>query len=316
MKTLKIIIPLFIGLFLVWYTYIKFTPEQLIDLKAHFTKANYYYVALSMFLGLLSHFSRAYRWKFTLEPLGYKPKFLNSLMALGVAYLMNLAIPRSGEVSRALTLTKYENVPFEKGFGTIVAERVTDFLILLLLIGVAFISQFDMLISFIEDKNINLNKFIVMGIAALAFFTGAFIYLKKTKSIIGQKIKKFVLGLKEGILSIITMKKKWSFIGHTLFIWVMYLTMFYVCFYALPETSNVTYGIAIIAFIMGTLSVSFTNGGFGSYPFLVAEALLLFGIDHTSGTAFGWIVWTSQTLIVVIYGILSFLLLPLYNKSK
>lgn len=315
MKKLKVIIPLIIGILLVWYNFNKLTPQEFIDLKQNIAKANYFYVVISMLLGILSHLSRAYRWKFTLEPLGYKTSYANNLMAVGVAYLMNLAIPRSGEVSRALVLTKYENVPFEKSFGTVVAERIADFIILITLIAIGFISKFDLLIGFIKEKNIDPNKYILYAIIAFLIFGGGMIFLKITKSKIGQKIKGFVLGLKEGVLSILTMKKKWQFIGHTFFIWTMYLAMFYVCFFAFPETSNITFGTAIIAFIMGSLSVSFTNGGIGSYPILVAEALLIFGIDYASGNAFGWIVWTCQTLIVVIYGLLSFLLLPLYNKK-
>ena len=315
MKKLKVIIPLIIGILLVWYNFNKLTPQEFIDLKQNITKANYFYVVISMLLGILSHLSRAYRWKFTLEPLGYKTSYANNLMAVGVAYLMNLAIPRSGEVSRALVLTKYENVPFEKSFGTVVAERIADFIILITLIAIGFISKFDLLIGFIKEKNIDPNKYILYAIIAFLIFGGGMIFLKITKSKIGQKIKGFILGLKEGVLSILTMKKKWQFIGHTFFIWTMYLAMFYVCFFAFPETSNITFGTAIIAFIMGSLSVSFTNGGIGSYPILVAEALLIFGIDYASGNAFGWIVWTCQTLIVVIYGLLSFLLLPLYNKK-
>ncbi len=316
MKKLKIIIPLIIGILLVWYNFNKLSPQEFIDLKQNIVKANYFYIAISMLLGILSHISRAYRWKFTLEPLGYQPRYANNLMAVGVAYLMNLAIPRSGEVSRALVLSKYENVPFEKGFGTIVAERIADFIILLTLIAIGFIAKFDVLINFIKEKNINTDKYVLYTIIASVIFIGGILFFKITKSKIGQKIKAFVLGLKEGVLSILKMKKKWSFLAHTFFIWVMYLAMFYVCFFALPETSNITFGTAIIAFIMGSLSVSFTNGGFGSYPILVAEALLIFGIDYASGNAFGWIVWTCQTLIVIIYGVLSFLLLPLYNKSK
>ena len=316
MKKLKVIIPLIIGILLVWYNFNKLTPQEFIDLKQNIAKANYFYVVISMLLGILSHLSRAYRWKFTLEPLGYKTSYANNLMAVGVAYLMNLAIPRSGEVSRALVLTKYENVPFEKSFGTVVAERIADFIILITLIAIGFISKFDLLIGFIKEKNIDPNKYILYAIIAFLIFGGGMIFLKITKSKIGQKIKGFILGLKEGVLSILTMKKKWQFIGHTFFIWTMYLAMFYVCFFAFPETSNITFGTAIIAFIMGSLSVSFTNGGIGSYPILVAEALLIFGIDYASGNAFGWIVWTCQTLIVVIYGLLSFLLLPLYNKTK
>lgn len=269
-----------------------------------------------MFLGFLSHLSRAYRWKYTLEPMGYTSSYANNFMALGVAYLMNLAIPRSGEVSRALVLTKYENVPFEKGFGTIVAERIADLIILLSLILIAVISEFTVFLDFFENKSIDTNKYIMFSAIGLCLFLIVIFVLKRVKSRLGQKIKKFILGLKEGVLTIITMKNKWHFIAHTVFIWIMYLSMFYVCFFAIPETSHVSFGTAITAFVMGALAVSFTNGGIGSYPLLVAESLVVFGIDYTSGTAFGWIVWTSQTLLVVIYGILSFIFLPIYNKNS
>ncbi|UOB16203.1 lysylphosphatidylglycerol synthase transmembrane domain-containing protein [Abyssalbus ytuae] len=316
MKKLKIIIPLIIGFFLIWYTYSKFTPTQFAELKQQFTKANYFYVVLSMIFGFASHLSRAYRWRYTLEPMGYKTSYANSLMAVGIAYLMNLAIPRSGEVSRALVLSRYEKIPFEKGFGTIVAERIADLIILLSLILTAFILKFDVLVSFLEDKNINTSKFIILIIAGGLLFLIFLYLLKRTKSKTGQKIKGFILGLKEGIMTIITMKKKWQFIAHTIFIWCMYLIMFYVCFFAIKETSNVSVGTSIIAFVMGSLSVSFTNGGIGSYPFLVAETLLLFGIDYASGTALGWIIWSCQTLLVIVYGALSFLFLPVYNRKK
>lgn len=269
-----------------------------------------------MLFGLLSHLSRAYRWKYTLKPLGYTSSYANNFMAVGVAYLMNLAIPRSGEVSRALVLSKYENVPFEKGFGTIVAERIADFIILLSLILVAVLSEINVFMDFFENKSINTSKYLLFGAIGLILFFIVFFVLKKVKSKLGQKIKKFISGLKEGVLSIITMENKWQFIAHTIFIWIMYLSMFYVCFFAIPETSHVTFGTAITAFVMGALAVSFTNGGIGSYPLLVAESLLVFGIDYSSGTAFGWIVWTSQTLLVVVYGILSFILLPIYNKNR
>ncbi len=316
MKKLKIFIPLIIGFFLIWYTYNKLSPGEFADLQQHFLKANYFYVVLAMFLGFLSHLSRAYRWKYTLEPMGYTSSYANNFMAVGVAYLMNLAIPRSGEVSRALVLSKYENVPFEKGFGTIVAERIADFIILLSLILVAVISEFNVFLDFLENKSINTNKYIIFGVVGICIFLLALFVLKRAKSKLGQKIKKFILGLKEGVLTIITMESKWQFIAHTIFIWIMYLSMFYVCFFAIPETSHVSFGTAITAFVMGALAVSFTNGGIGSYPLLVAEALLVFGIDYTSGTAFGWIVWTSQTLLVVAYGILSFIFLPIYNKNS
>ena len=130
-KILKTVLPLVFGGFLVWYSISKISVDILLG---YFKDANYNWIFLGLFFGILSHFSRAYRWKFMLDPLGFKPKFTNSILAVLVGYLVNLALPRAGEVSRALVLTNYENIPFEKGFGTIVAERIADLIMMLCII--------------------------------------------------------------------------------------------------------------------------------------------------------------------------------------
>ena len=117
-------LPILLGVFLIWYSLSKISLTGLLQ---HFKEANYWYILLGVIFGLLSHFSRAYRWLFMLEPMGYKVKLGNSIMAVFAAYLINYTIPRAGEVARATILTNYENVPFQKGFGTIVAERVADY---------------------------------------------------------------------------------------------------------------------------------------------------------------------------------------------
>lgn len=123
-KILKTLLPLLLGVFLIWYMVSSATPEEREKLWVNIVEADKFWIAASLILGLLSHASRAYRWKFLLEPLGYKPKFYNSFMAVMVAYLANLGIPRSGEVLRGATISTYEKVPFEKAFGTIVSERI------------------------------------------------------------------------------------------------------------------------------------------------------------------------------------------------
>jgi uncharacterized protein (TIRG00374 family) len=228
---------------------------------------------------------------------------------------MNLFIPRSGEVSRALVLDKYENVPFEKGFGTIISERIADSLILLILILVTFGLQFQVLASYLEEL-IHFNSIYLL---ALIFVTGlvALVFLLRKKNTpLSQKIFNFLKGLKEGVLSILKMKQKWPFIFHTLFIWAMYFAMFYVVIFALPETASISLTAVLTGFVVGGLVIAFTNGGFGSYPFALAGVLLLFQVPETAGTAFGWIVWTSQTVTTMVFGVLSFLLLPLLNKVK
>lgn len=304
-----------LGVFLIWFSYSKFSPEQLAEIKNHFKNANYRFLLLSLVFGFLSHLSRAYRWNFMLEPMGYKPKLMNNTMAVFTAYLFNLAIPRSGEVSRALVINKYDNVPFDKAFGTIVAERVADVLILGLLVLLALSMQFDTLKDFLLDL-IPLQKLIVGILILGALGVTGILFVYKTSFSISIKIRNLVSGLKDGLLSILKMKKVWPFILHTIFIWVMYIAMFYICIYALEETSSFSFSTVIAAFVVGSFAIAFTNGGFGSYPFFIAEILLLFGISATVGTAFGWIVWISQFVMILIFGGLSLLLLPVYNRNK
>lgn len=313
---LKIAIPLFLGFFLIWYSYNKFTPEQLLDIKIHLKEANYGFVALSIFFGVLSNISRAIRWGYMFQPIGYKLKFSNKIMSVYITYLMNLFIPRSGEISRALVINKYENVPFEKAFGTIISERAIDFIILLAFIGATVILQFPLISTLFENEKVDLqNLYILAAVAVPLLFLGIYI-LKKSTSTFSQKIKSFLLGLLEGVTSVFKMKKKWAFLGHTFFIWIMYLCMFYVMIFALPETSGISLTATLTAFVVGSLTIVFTNGGFGAYPLFIAALLLHFGVPETAGTAFGWLVWTSQTLIIIILGGLSFLLLPVLNKTK
>ena len=111
------------------------------------------------------------------------------------------------------------------------------------------------------------------------------------------------------------MKKKGAFIFHTVFIWLMYVLMFYVATFALPETTNLAFGAIIVGFVVGGISMAVSNGGLGVYPVAVASALILYNIDDNPARAFGWIMWTAQTMMILIFGGLSFLFLPLYNKE-
>ncbi|WBX76466.1 lysylphosphatidylglycerol synthase transmembrane domain-containing protein [Tenacibaculum ovolyticum] len=310
-KVLKIILPLVLGGFLVWYSISKVSLETLLQ---YFKDANYSWIALGLFFGVLSHLSRAYRWKFLLEPMGYKPDFGNSTMAVLVAYLVNYAVPRAGEVSRAAVMTNYEGIPFEKGFGTIVAERIADVVMMLSIITITLFVQFD----FIYDLLIKNFDPVRIGIILSALVLGFYLltrYVKKATSGIGLKIKKFISGLVEGVTSIFKMKHKWAFIFHTVFIWLMYVLMFWATIPAINGLS-VPLGGILIGFIAGGFSIAATNGGIGLYPVAVAGALALFGIAEEPATAFGWIMWTAQTAMIIVFGGLAFLCLPIYNKNK
>lgn len=315
-KFLLNVLPVVIGIALIWYSVSKLSPADMAAIKNSFQTANYWWVGLSLLLGLLSNMSRAYRWEFMLSPLGYKPKFLNSLMSILIAYLLNMIIPRAGELARATMISKYEKVPFEKAFGTIVSERVADVIILLGIILLAFVIQTELISGYLfkDDPSSSSVKWIFM--LALGAFSLLFLkLLRKTTNPFLMKIQKFVYGLFQGVLSIFRMKKKWAFLFHTLFIWSMYILMYYAITFALPETKNLPFSAIVVSFVVGSLSIALTNGGLGTFPVFVASALTLYQVPENAALAFGWIAWTAQTLMIIVLGGLSFIILPVYNRK-
>lgn len=312
-KFLKITLPLALGVFLIWYIYHSFTPEQLRETKNHFSEAHYGFVILAVILNIVSHLSRAYRWNFLLQPLGYKPKLTNNFMALSIGYIFNVLIPRSGEVSRAVVMNKYEAIPFEKGFGTIISERIVDLLFLLFFTALTLFLEFEAISNYIAG-NIPFSAIVTMGITGAVLTGGIVLYLKFSTA--KNRIKIFLTGLKEGIFSILNMKNKAGFIFHSLFIWVLYMLAFYVVMLALPQTANVPFSLVVIGFVTGSFVITFTNNGFGSYPFVMAAVLSIFGIAKTVGIAFGWIVWTSNILTTIVIGVFSLILMPIYNRKQ
>jgi uncharacterized protein (TIRG00374 family) len=307
---LKIALPLLLGGILVWYSLQK-TPIE--TLFVYFKNANYFWISLGVCLGFLSHISRAYRWKFMIEPMGYTLHLPNSIMAVFSAYLINYTIPRAGEVTRATILANYEGVPFDKGFGTIVAERIADTLVMLIIIIITFFLEFDVIYHFLFD-GINIqNQIILFTLFLSIFFAFCVIYKKATHPII-LKFKMLVKGFIEGVFSIFKMKKKLAFIGHTLFIWTMYVLMFYVTSFSLEATSGLPFSAILVGFIAASFSIATTNGGIGSYPIAIFAAFSLFHIDQTPSLAFGWIMWTSQTIMIIFFGGISLVLLPFFNK--
>jgi uncharacterized protein (TIRG00374 family) len=314
-KIASLTIPLFIGIGLIYYQYTSLSHEQLENIKMYFKNADYKFVFLSLLISLMGYWARSYRWKYSLNHLGYETKFRNNFFAVCVSYLVNLTIPRSGEITRAVLLKKYENVPFDKGFGTIVAERVVDLLIFLLFVFVAFILQFNTISAFIFE-NIAPSKLILIGIIGLALgLVFLLIWFRSNWKIIG-KIKEKFAGLLEGMTSILVMKNRWKYLFFSFFIWFSYLMMFYVCIFAIPETSDIAFSIVIMGFIFGSVAIGFTNGGIGAFPISIQTVLLLYGINKGAGAALGWIIWTSQTLLTIILGLSSYLLLHFFNKRK
>lgn len=294
--------------------YRQFTPTELEGMKNSFRTADYLYVFLSLIIGFTGFWARAYRWKYTLAHVGYIAPMGAKFGAVCITYIMNMLIPRSGEVSRAVAINKYAGVPFDKAFGTIIAERIVDMILLVLVVGLTAVLQFDEMKSYLAG--IPFRQLLFYGTIAGILFLGSVLFFIYSKLEWVQKIKIRVSGLTQGALSVFKMPNKWPFLLLSLYIWFSYVLMFYITIYALPETSGLSFGTVFTAFVIGSIVITFTNGGTGFFPFAIAKILAVYGVPQSAGAAFGWIVWTSQTGQILFLGGLSFLLLPLAYRKK
>ncbi|MEC7831566.1 MAG: lysylphosphatidylglycerol synthase transmembrane domain-containing protein [Bacteroidota bacterium] len=308
----KILLPISVGVFCIYFS---FRNINFSDFTQYFFEINYSWVAIGIILGALSHISRSYRWKYLINPLGYKLGFINSVLAVFSAYLINYTIPRAGDLARATMISKYEKIPLEKTLGTIVAERAVDVICIIIIISIGLIIEFqrisEKLISLTQDTEISVILVYFGAFVILLFILNKI--LKKSKYY--KSIANFFSGIIEGLTVIFKMKKRNSFIFHSIFIWLMYILMFWATSKAFVELHEVTFFQLMISFTLAALSIMFSNGGIGIYPLAVEESLGWYGIQSTTGLAFGWVSWLSQTMMVVIFGGLSLFVLPFINRN-
>ena len=232
-----------------------------------------------------------------------------------INYLSNLGIPRSGDVLRVTVISAYENIPFSKGLGTVISERVIDLVMMILLVFSAMYMGGDWVKDQLGDSSVLLVSFgvfigMVVTIMAFPFLinTKRFPYL--------ARIKDFFLNIIKGIISIRSIPNAVAFWKHTIFIWLMYILMFWVIQFSLPEAALISPQVALTGFVAGGISIVVTNGGIGLYPIAVAAVLSHYGMPYEMALAYGWIAWSTQTLMILLFGGLSFAFLPVFNRKK
>jgi uncharacterized protein (TIRG00374 family) len=319
-----------IGIFFIWIFLRNLSPEQKKEIVQSMGDANYWWIALAIPLGLLSHYVRAIRWKMLIETMGYKPRNSNMFFAVMTGYIANLALPRLGEVSRCTVLTNYENVPFNKAFGTVITERALDMMVFIVLFFINLALQFERLSGYINERiylplqaklhqSYNLSgTLLIIAIAFSVIFGSIFLIFRK--QIIANKffikIKEMVMGFVEGMKSLLKVSNLWLFAFYSLSIWALYLLMAYIVFFSMPGSSGLGIGAGFAVLVFGSVGFMVVQGGIGIYPAIVAETLVLYGVASAQGYALGWLIWTSQNLTIVLAGILSLILLPLLNNRK
>lgn len=294
------------------------------DLTALFeiieNEVNFWWIIVSLILGVLSHLSRALRWGMLIEPIEKKTKWHNTFMAVLVGYLANLVLPRAGEVTRCGILSKYEKVSFTRLAGTVVTERLTDLISLIILILLAFIIKFDLLVNFLSTHidfstivlKLTSSKIYIAIAVIIALF---FIFRQLAKHFgVFNKIKGIWNKFVEGISSFKQLKSKSGYLFFSVFIWLMYFGMQYICFFAMKETAHLTLSAGLVILVTGSIGMlAPVQGGIGAWHGMVIATLALYGITEEPAYAFALLVHGAQNLLIVFLGLISLVLFPLVN---
>ncbi len=325
-KILNITFPIALGSLIIFLFYRQLDAEAIASFQNYFKTANYFWVFAAVLITFISHLSRAMRWQMMIKSLNYNISFSKAFYSLFVNYLVNLGIPRTGEIARCAVLRQYNNIPFDKSFGSLVNERIIDVLILGFVGLMVAIFQFDIFYSFmekylfpfVEAKGLDKNYELFIAIAfflilCLLFFVWL---IKKGKFPLQKKLSNLFSGLKEGIVSISKLEKPLLFVFHSIFIWLMYWLMTYVIFFAVKGGEDVTVMMSLSILFFATFAFILVSGGFGAYPVALGVVLSLYGIDAIIGNAAGWLLWGGQTLMILTVGAISFFMLSLEKKKN
>ncbi|UQB70608.1 lysylphosphatidylglycerol synthase transmembrane domain-containing protein [Epilithonimonas zeae] len=301
-------------------------------IKSSLQKANYLWVAFAAVFGVSAYIFRAVRWNLLLEPMGYKISNSNSLWSLSFGYLMNLTIPRSGEVARSTALYGVEKVPVDKSFGTIILERVVDLVCMGIFALLTLIFKYDALLAFYKSatqqkeqaqnpSNSN-TSYIVLG--CIVFILLLFFIFRKSlqKFSIYNKIIGFGKGIFEGLKSILKLRQKGKFILLTAGIWICYFFASYLVCFSLPETSNFTPADGCFILVVGTLGMIIpASGGIGAFnlamKFGFTALFISMGKDAVEGgelgLAYSFITLPLQIIIMLVMGLIS---IPMLAKNR
>lgn len=301
-------------------------------IAGYFSKANCLWVFAASIFGILAYWFRAVRWNLLLEPMGYEISTSNSFWTISFGYLMNLTIPRSGELARSTALFGVENVPVEKSFGTIILERVVDLICMMGFLGLTLIFKYKAFVAFYDYvtkqkeqsgvESSNSKLYIVAGIFAV-FAILFFLFRKKLSQFsIYQKVIDFGKGIIHGLTSIFKMKQKGKFIAYTLGIWVSYYLAAYLVCFALPETSQFTFADGFFIIVVGTLGMMVpASGGIGAFHFALKIGIMALFLSMGKnpeeggevGLSYAFISHTMQLVIMLVMGVIS---IPVLAKAR
>lgn len=320
-KALKLILPLVLGGFVLYWVYRDFDFAKAGEVLIHGT--NWWWMFFSLIFGVFAQVIRGWRWKQTLEPLDVYPKRSDCVNAIFISYAASLVVPRVGEVSRCGILAKYDDVSFSKSLGTVVTERLVDMLTIVLISGVTVLLQFPVFVTFLEQTGTKIPS-VMHLITSVWFYVILFcaigvvilLYYLRHTLFFYEQVKGVVLNVFEGIMSLRDVKNIPLFVLYTVLIWGSYFFHFYFTFYCFAFTSHLSVLAALVMFVGGTFAVIVpTPNGAGPWHFAVISMMMLYGVNATDAGIFALIVHGIQTLLVVILGIYATAILALKKRA-
>ncbi|MFL5771570.1 MAG: lysylphosphatidylglycerol synthase transmembrane domain-containing protein [Flavisolibacter sp.] len=317
-----------LGILFVWLTVRDINRAQWQHIKNSVEQARHWLIIPACIFLLLAHYFRAIRWKILMEPLGYKPSTFNTFAAVMIGYLVNAGVPRLGEVVKCTLLSRYEKVRADRLVGTIVMERAVDVVCLLIVFVSALILEGGIIgehvssafSTFFKDNSghTSIRKIVIVISALLVVVLILYFLLKRFGHVDAvAKIRTVLKGILHGLNSIRLVQHKGWFVFQTISMWAMYLAATTTGIYALRETAHLGLGGGLTTLAVGSIGMILTPGGIGAYPLLVAKLMGWYGLDEkTIGTALGWLLWSVQTLIILLGGVVFFILFSYHNKKR
>ena len=291
-------------------------PEAL---KRDMRSAQWWGIAASFVMGYLAIVSRGLRWNLLLAPMGHHPAPSRSVHAVAFSYFANAFVPRSGEVARCAALNQTDDIPVDQLLGTVITERVVDFVMLFGLVGFALVTNFDAFLALTVEAQLPATPtLVVAGVLALGGAVALWwLSQQRGKSGLVGKLATFLQGIGTGIKSVLAMEKRGLFLAHTFFIWVMYFLMSYVLFKAIPAVSTLGLRDAVLVMVAGGFGMVLpAPGGIGSYHWAVSLGFAAVGFSSDVGFAVANVVWLTQTAMIVATGGLGYVMLFLHRMRR
>ncbi|MGP2570471.1 lysylphosphatidylglycerol synthase transmembrane domain-containing protein [Ornithobacterium rhinotracheale] len=320
---LTLLVSILLAIALIAYSLSGIDFDQTMD---SLRQANYFWIGVSVVLGIMAYWFRSQRWRLLLEPMGYQVTAKRSFIAVCMNYFWNLLIPRSGEIARCTSLYALDKTPVDKSFGTVISERVIDMLCLMFIALMAVVTNIDLIKRLMSevlitrdkagDTGSSLKLYIFVGTLTLIIIL-LYAFRNRIKKLsFYPKIREFIYGIQQGLKTIFQLKRKKEFIVYTLLIWIFYFFMTYVVVFALPETEHLGIADGFYLLLVGGIGMVIpASGGIGAYHSAMRLGFIVLGFSKEVGVTFAFLVHTPHTLIALGLGLISFVL-AYFDKKR